>query len=192
MNIESIIAQIATWMSGWPLIIAAIVAGIIYTIALKAAQIRFFIDSWKFMLFPPVATAQGVITPMQAFINTLSSNLGNGSVAGMAVAIASGGPGAGFWVLVIGILLMSVRLAEVYLSAYFGMHQINHSGLGGPMLYLRSVSGGPVLAYIYAIFCFLLSFVSANGMQVNSLSLSITQTWGISSITIAIAITLFR
>src|SRR5690242_13037784 len=143
MNVEVFIQLVHSWISGWPLIICAVTAGIVCTIALNFIQIRYFMQAWKYMLFPTAAgTTQGAMSPIQAFINTLSANLGNGSVAGMAAAVYSGGPGAAFWVVVMGLIMMSVRFAEVYLSTYYSAFGgARQGGLGGPMLYLRSVVG---------------------------------------------------
>src|SRR5437867_3483010 len=109
------------WLLGWPVIIYAVAIGLITTVALNFVQIRYFIRSWRLLFFPDSASKNisGDVSPLQAFLNTLSANLGNGSLAGMATAIYAGGPGAAFWVVVIGLLMMSVRFAEVYLSIYF-------------------------------------------------------------------------
>lgn len=193
MNVEILIQTIHSWISGWPLIIFAVTAGIVCTIALNFIQIRYFIQAWKYMLFPATGTTQGTMSPIQAFINTLSANLGNGSVAGMAAAVYSGGPGAAFWVVVMGIIMMSVRFAEVYLSTYVSSFAPSErqGGLGGPMLYLRSVVGGRTLAFLYAIFCFLLSIITGNAMQTNSIGLSVATTWGVPYVVTAILATLF-
>lgn len=192
MNVEILIQTLHSWISGWPLIIFALAAGITCTVALGFIQIRYFIQAWKYMLFPAkTVTTKGAMSPIQAFVNTLSANLGNGSVAGMAAAVYSGGPGAAFWVVAMGVIMMSVRFAEVYLSTYFGALSAARAGLGGPMLYLRSVIGGRALAFIYAIFCFLLSIITGNAMQTNSIGLSVSTTWGIPYVVTAIVSTLF-
>jgi AGCS family alanine or glycine:cation symporter len=192
MNVEILIQIVHSWISGWPLIIFAVGAGIVCTVALGFIQIRYFTQAWKYMLFPSTGAAtQGTMSPIQAFINTLSANLGNGSVAGMAAAVYSGGPGAAFWVVAMGIIMISVRFAEVYLSTYFGSLSTMRAGLGGPMLYLRSVIGGRPLAFMYAIFCFLLSIITGNAMQTNSIGLSVATTWGIPYIVTALVSTLF-
>src|SRR5437899_2901050 len=116
------------YVLGWPLIIGTLSVGIACTIAFNFIQIRYFLNSWKYVFFPEKqetgTTGKGNVTPFQAFVNTLSANIGNGSLAGMATAIALGGPGSAFWVVVIGIVMMSVRFAEVYLSTYYGAQSV--------------------------------------------------------------------
>ncbi|MFI5332823.1 MAG: alanine/glycine:cation symporter family protein [Candidatus Babeliales bacterium] len=193
MTFEHCIHAISAWTGSWILIIYVLAVGLICTSALNFAQFRYFLRAWSYVLFPVQPTEQqsaDSMTPLQAFINTLSANLGNGSIAGMATAIYSGGPGAAFWVLAAGFLLMSVRLAEVYLSIYYGS-KTTQVGLGGPMLYLRSITGGRVLSYIYAVCCLCLGFLMGNALQTNSIRISLVKTWGISPTAIALVLLAF-
>lgn len=165
-------------LMGWPLILYVIGVGIICTIALKGMQLRYFAYAWKLILLPPKQTAglKADMTPLQAFINTLSTNLGNGSLAGVATALYAGGPGSAIWMLIIGFILMPVRFAEVYLSVFVGS-QKKGGVIGGPMLYLQSVTGGALLAPIYAIFCLLFMMVGS-AIQSNSIRISM-ENWQI-------------
>ena len=164
---------------GWPLILCVIGIGIACTIVLKGIQLRYFAYAWKLILFPPKQTAglKADMTPLQAFINTLSTNLGNGSLAGVATALYAGGPGAAIWMLIIGFILMPVRFAEVYLSVLFSSEKKSSRTIGGPMLYLQSVAGGALLAPIYALFC-LLFMIVGSGIQSNSIRISM-ENWQI-------------
>lgn len=180
MSIQSLIDNLEHLLINWPLFIFVIGVSIICTIAFRCIQLRYFIYSWKQILFPSKeeTTKTGDMTPMQAFINTLSSNLGNGAIAGMATAIASGGPGAAFWVVFFGLLVMAARFAEVFLSVYFGAQAPIGTKVGGPMLYLRYVICGPALAYAYAVFCLWFGFISGCSIQTNSIRISLVTTFG--------------
>lgn len=194
MDISFYIKTISNWAIGWPLMIYVAGASLVFTIAFRAIQFRYFITGWKTILFPPqhAPLAAGDMTPIQAFINTLSASIGNGSLAGMATAIYAGGPGSAFWVVIFGLLLMAVRFAEVYTSTLYGTSTIsNSSTLGGPMLYLKYVIGGNVLSYFYAIFCLFFGLFTGNAMQANSIRLSITTTWGVPPLISAIALLVF-
>lgn len=193
-----IVQAIAEWTGGWLLIGYVLLAGIFCTLALRFIQVRYFGRAWRSMLFPPKAETIPVsmpdkesMTPLQAFINTLSANLGNGSIAGMATAIYSGGPGAAFWVFVVGCLLMAVRFAEVYLSVYYSTLFPSRAGLGGPMLYLQNVAGGKLLATAYAVLCLLLGYLMGNAIQTNSIRISVAKTWGVSPLVTAFFMVLF-
>ncbi len=180
------------WLLGAPLIIYAVGVGIICTIAFRFIQFRTFFAAWRTIIFPDKKTvALGEMSPFQAFMNTLSTNLGNGSVVGAATAVVSGGPGAGIWVLIVGMLMMAIRFAEVYASTYYGARAPKNSALGGPMLYLKEVAGGQILSFLYAVCCFIFGLVVGNAMQTHAISLSIETTWGINAYISAIVITLF-
>ena len=117
MNLNEILIQAGQKIWGWPLILYVLVASIVVTLALSFVQFRYFFKAWHLVLFPEKSTAKhGEMTPFQAFLNALSVGIGNGSLAGMATAIYSGGPGAALWVFVLGLLSMSLRFAEVFLS----------------------------------------------------------------------------
>ena len=109
--------NIAALVLSWPFLLFVIGTSIVCTIACNWIQFRYFIYSWKITLFPEKVLAEQAktgMTPFQALINTLSANLGNGSIAGMATAVYSGGPGAAFWVVLFGLFVMAVRFAEVF------------------------------------------------------------------------------
>ncbi len=192
MNYAQCMQFLNDWFLGWPLIIYVLAVGVFCTVACGFIQIRYFISSWK-SLFASMrgGNTKGDVTPLQAFINTLSANLGNGSIAGMATAIHLGGPGAAFWMVVVGLIMMAVRFAEVYLSIYFGQQHASHSGLGGPMLYLRSVVGGPVLAWLYGTSCLFFGLAVGNGIQSNTIGASLQNTWGVPLIVTAVIMCAF-
>jgi len=181
MNIEILVKQISELVVGWPLMIYVITVSLIYTVVLHGIQFRYFFSAWKATLFPSQKGDQksGGMSSFQAFINTINSNLGNGSIAGMGTAVYTGGPGAALWVIVFGFILMSVRFAEVYISALYGMKSDHKGSLGGPMLYLKHVVGGRYLPYMYAVCCLVFGLLGGNAFQANSIQISITSTWGI-------------
>jgi len=195
MNIALYFENIISYILGWPLIIYVISISAICTTALYFIQFRYFIKSWKLTLFPETPKIETQekfdMTPFQAFVNTLSTSLGNGSIAGMATAIYSGGPGAAFWVLVVGIITMALRFSEIFLSTYFRNKTKEKSSIGGPMLYLKSVIGGKTLSWIYALFTLCYGLIVGCAMQANSVRISAETTWGLKPITVAIALLLF-
>lgn len=191
MDIQLIIDKVVDLIAGWPLIICVIAVSILCTVAFRFIQVTYFFTSIKANLFPEAGKAKADMTPFQAFVNSLSASLGNGSLGGIAVAIALGGPGALFWVVVIGFLLMSVRFAEIYLTTYFGPRMIGGSYLGGPMVYLQHVIAGKQLAYIYAFFCLWFGLICGSSLQSNTVALSLTTAWGIPALVNATLITAF-
>jgi len=178
----------------WPLLIGFIVMGIFITVYLYGIQIRYFVHAWKILLTGAKSDSSskaGTITPFQAFINALGNSIGNGSIAGVATAVAAGGPGAAFWMVIAGILLMSIRYAEVYLGLTVKQTR-SDSSLGGPMAYLaRLPFGKSVLPYVYGVGCLVFGLLGGNAMQCNSMALGIQKTFNIDIFVIAIIFTIF-
>lgn len=177
----------------WPTIIFFITIATIIMGALNFIQFRYFLTAWKLLLFkkPTTTATTADMTPFQAFLNALSTSLGNGSLGGMATAIYSGGPGAAFWMFIYGLLGMAIRYSEVYLSTAFGVQQWNNNVVGGPMVYLSKIPGGTFLPYLYALFCLFLAFTSGNAMQANTIRLGCVRIFGVNALVIAFILLVF-
>jgi len=161
----------------WSLPLLCSVVGIAgtVTVMLGFVQFRQFFQSWKLIFKVRDGGSAGAISPIQAFLKSLSTSLGNGALAGIATALHAGGPGAAFWIFFIGLFGMALRFAEVYLSNAFSGISKAGKALGGPFLYLQKVPGGKVLPYVYAALCLGYGLFSGTAMQCNSISMSITQ-----------------
>lgn len=178
MTLDTLIGRLNTFIWGWPLIIFIIGSGIILTYACDFIQFRYFFKAWRYLLHPEKTADtenSSYLTPFQAFLNILNASIGNGSVAGMATAMYSGGPGAAFWIFVLGFFNYAIRFAEVYISTSITETTATGVVRGGPMIYLARVPGGSFLPYFYAFFALLLTFFSGNAMQCNSISLGIAR-----------------
>jgi AGCS family alanine or glycine:cation symporter len=181
MDFIQLIKQLSELVSGWPIMIYIIGISLLYTVALHGIQFRYFFTALKAAVYPTKKENQhiGEVAPFHAFINTINSNLGNGIIAGVATAIYAGGPGAAFWFVVFGFMLMSVRFATVYLSTLYASQATEKTTLGGPMLYLRDVPGGAYLPFLYAFFCVVYGLIGGNIIQANSIAVSLAATWGV-------------
>lgn len=192
-QVEQFFVWLGALMWGWPMIIFVALASLALTVGLNFIQFRAFFTGWKYIVSPEErgVSDEESITPLQAFINALSTSLGNGAIAGMATAIYDGGPGAAFWVFILGFFTMVLRFAEVYASTQF--IQTNATGVlrGGPMVYLGHVFGGRYLVYVYATLCLFLSLVSGNAMQCNSIRVGIEEITGSAPYIIALGLFLF-
>lgn len=191
-EIQNFIFQKIDWFLGAPLTIYVIIISIITTLSLQGIQFKKFFNAWNatFAAEKTTSDAGHVMSPIQAFINTLSANLGNGSFAGMATAVYMGGPGTALWAVIIGLLLMAVRFAEVYISTLYGK-DAKSAELGGPMLYLQDIPFGKYLAYLYGIFLFLFAVCVGNAIQANSICNAMQATWHFSPYTVTLVLFIF-
>jgi len=121
-------------------------------------------------------TATGEVTHFQALATALSGTVGLGNIAGVAVAVSLGGPGATFWMIVAGFLGMSSKFVECTLGVRYRNEYTDGSVSGGPMYYLSKGLAersdklkvlGKVLAVMFAIFCIGGSFGGGNMFQAN-------------------------
>lgn len=181
MNIIPFLTSMSEYIWSFPFLIAFMGICVFMTAMLKFVQFT-HIGAAVRMVFGGSSgdTAQkGGLTSFQAFINTLGANIGNGSLAGVPVAIATGGPGALFWLLVMSTFAVALRYAEVYLGTCFiGKHKFK-TAAGGPMLYLSLLPAGTFFSYLFAVLCLGYAFICGNIVQCNSVGLAMSRSWGI-------------
>ena len=155
-------------------------AGLFFTVATGFVQFRLLGRSIKEMLG---GRKQGDdphgITPFQAFVTGLASRVGVGNIAGVAIAISSGGPGAVFWMWITALIGMSSAFVESSLAQLFKIRDYdNHHFRGGPAYYITQGLGQKWLGIVFAlslIFCF--GFVY-EAVQTNTIAVTAKAAWG--------------
>lgn len=127
----------------------------------------------------------GEVSHFQALATAVSGTVGLGNIAGVAVAIAIGGPGATFWMIVCGLLGMSSKFVECTLGVKYRDIDANGTVYGGPMYYLKKgfaeIGLGPigkVLGILFAILCIGASFGGGNAFQANQATAQVTSMIG--------------
>ena len=165
----------------WDFLVVFLVAvGVFYTLATGAVQIRLFMHSIKVMKNGRQQTnSQDGITPFQAFVTGLASRVGVGNVAGVAIAIAIGGPGAVFWMWFTALLGMSSALVESSLAQLFKVRDAKTRRFrGGPAYYITQGLKQKWLGVVFAIsLIFTYGFVF-NAVQANAIIGATTHAWG--------------
>jgi len=159
-------------------------AMVFFTIRLGFLNIRGFATGWRVLAGRySDPDAPGEISPFQALSTALASTVGLGNIAGVAIAIAMGGPGAAFWMIIIGFFAMSLKYAEVTLAVRYRVINPDGTVSGGPMWYLsRGLKErglpllGKILATAYALFA-LFAFVQV--IQVNQSYAQLSEVAGI-------------
>ncbi len=117
----------------------------------------------------------GAVTPFQAVCTALAATVGTGNIAGVAGAIALGGPGAVFWMWISALLGMCTKFAEVTLAVHFRERNVHGDWVGGPMYYIKNglKKHWHFLGYLYAALGVLTVFGTGNATQVNTITASI-------------------
>ena len=131
-------------------------------------------------------SGEGELTPWQAITTVLGGTVGSGNIAGVATAIAVGGPGAVFWMWLIAIVGMLTKMTEVTLSVHY-RKEIDGEYFGGPMHYMKAALGkfGKVLAGIYGVALFLDIATDACAIQVSTLADAVNEVFGVPTIIVA-------
>lgn len=121
----------------------------------------------------------GGVSPYQAMTAAVASSVGVGSIAGVATAIVSGGPGAVFWMWVSALFGMMTKYSEVVLSVYFRSKDENGVNYGGPMYYIEKGLKCKWLAVIFAVFSGIACFGTGNMTQANSIATALQSTFSV-------------
>ncbi len=157
--------------------------GVFFTIYLKFPQFRYLKHSLRIVRgkFDKEGD-QGDTSHFQALTTALSGTVGTGNIAGVALAIHLGGPAALFWMLVTAAVGMTTKFVEVTLSHKYREKASDGSISGGPMYYMKNRLNMKWLAAIFAVATILSSFGTGSLPQINSISNSLFQTFGINHI----------
>ena len=177
-TIESINSVINDFIWGVPAMICIIGVGLYLSIRTGFLQIRKFgyaIQTTIGRMFRKKEASDGALTPFQAVCTALAATVGTGNIAGVAGAIAIGGPGAVFWMWISAILGMCTKFFEVTLAVHFRERNAEGDLVGGPMYYIKNGLGKNWrwLAYLFAGFGVLTVFGTGNATQVNTITTAI-------------------
>ena len=163
---------------GLPAMVCILGVGLLLSVRTKFLQIRKFPYAIKTTLgriFKRKDASDGTMTPFQAVCTALAGTVGTGNIAGVAGAIAIGGPGAVFWMWCSALLGMCTKFAEVTLAVHYRERSDAGEWVGGPMYYIKNGLGKrwQFLAVLYSLFGVLTVFGTGNATQVNTITTAI-------------------
>lgn len=179
-----------TW--GWALIPILVVFGVFLTIMSGFVQIEFFGRMFRVLSGRNQNSDPNAISAREALLVSVGGRVGGGNIAGVAVAITLGGPGAVFWMWAIALAGMATSLIECTLAQLYKKSQGDGTFRGGPADYIRSGLGARYnwLAIVYAI-CLLASFgLGFNAFQGNTMAGAVQEAFGIERMITGVAITI--
>lgn len=177
-TIESINSVVNNFIWGVPAMICIIGVGLILSFRTGFIQIRKFPYAMKATIgrmFKKKTASDGSITPFQAVCTALAATVGTGNIAGVAGAIAIGGPGSVFWMWISALLGMCTKFAEVTLAVHFREKNKDGDLVGGPMYYIKNglSKNWRFLAYLFSLFGVLTVFGTGNATQVNTITTAV-------------------
>jgi AGCS family alanine or glycine:cation symporter len=197
--ITKINSIINNFVWGIPMLVMLVGTGILMTCLTKVFQVTHF-GHWMKQTIGGIFTDKHVtahtgkedksISQFQSLCTALAATIGTGNIAGVAAAIASGGPGAIFWMWVVAFFGMMTNYSENVLGIYYRRKNAKGEWSGGAMYYLQDGLGskkgckklGRVLAVLFSIFCVIASFGIGNMSQVNTIAANMEHAFHISRI----------
>ena len=173
-TITAVNQAVNSFIWGIPAMVCIIGVGLLLSVRTGFLQIRKFpyaIRTTIGRIFRRKDASDGAMTPFQAVCTALAATVGTGNIAGVAGAIAIGGPGAVFWRWCSALLGMCTKFAEVTLAVHFRERNKNGELVGGPMYYIKNGLGSrwQFLAVLYSLFGVLTVFGTGNATQVNTI-----------------------
>nr|WP_321466166.1 sodium:alanine symporter family protein [uncultured Desulfobulbus sp.] len=180
-ELDAIVGKIGAFAWGPPMLILLVGTGIWLTLALRGLQFTKLGHALYLALIKRKEKTDqpGDITHFQALMTALSATVGTGNIAGVATAIAAGGPGALFWMWITGLVGMATKYSEAVLAVKYRVVDENGEMSGGPMYYISKGLNLPWLGTIFAIFAACAAFGIGNMVQANSVADAMEATYHI-------------
>jgi AGCS family alanine or glycine:cation symporter len=170
-----LIVAFANWAWGIPMLIWLVGGGIILTIASGGVQFRrlgWILKNTILSKQMRETKEEGKISSYQAVLAALSGTIGTGNIIGVAIGIVRGGPGAIFWMWVVGFVAMAIKYSEVVCSIKYREKRLDGEYNAGPFMYIKKgfpiKSIGTVLAVIYAL-SLIINLLIAAGVHTGAL-----------------------
>lgn len=195
-NVEKINSAVNNFVWGLPMLILLVGTGILMTILTRFFQLS-HIKHWMKNTIGGIFKDSHVtahtdkedtqISQFQSLCTALAATIGTGNIAGVAAAIASGGPGAIFWMWIVAFFGMMTNFSENVLGIYYRRRNEKNEWCGGAMYYLHDGLGskrgckhlGSGLAVLFSVFCIIASFGIGNMGQINSIAVNINSAFGV-------------
>jgi AGCS family alanine or glycine:cation symporter len=178
-TLDAIVSKINAFAWGPPMLILLVGTGFWLTINLRGLQFTKLGHALYLALVKrrEEGDEPGDITHFQALMTALAATVGTGNIAGVATAIAIGGPGALFWMWITGLVGMATKYAEAILAVKYREVDANGEMCGGPMYYISKGLNMPWLGTVFALFASVAAFGIGNMVQANSVADAVEATF---------------
>ncbi len=179
--LQQILSGVSDFVWGPPLLILLVGTGIYLTFLLRGLQFRkLWYSLWLALIKrKDDGDNPGDISHFQALMTALAATVGTGNIAGVATAIAVGGPGALFWMWITGLFGMATKYAEAVLAVKYRVQDENGEMSGGPMYYISRGLGLKWLGVMFALFASIAAFGIGNMVQSNSVADAVQHSFGV-------------
>lgn len=180
--LNNVVSEINGLLWSSVIIILLVGAGFYFTVRTRGVQVRYFLDMFKMVAGSAGTKTEGnTISPFQAFCVSTASRVGVGNIAGIAIAIVAGGPGAIFWMWFIAIIGSATGFVESTLAQIYKVPREDGADgfRGGPAYYLKNGLGHGIWAAVFAILISVTYGMIYNSVQSNTISLALNNAFGV-------------
>ncbi|WP_425488612.1 alanine/glycine:cation symporter family protein [Litorivivens lipolytica] len=180
-TLEGLVATINGWVWGVPMLALILGTGLYLMLGLRFMPLRNIGRGFRMLFDKKDTDSDGNISSFQALMTSLSATIGTGNIAGVATAIALGGPGALFWMWCTALVGMATKYAEAVCAVHYRERDANGNFSGGPMYYIKNglSENWRWLAVAFALFGAVAGFGIGNGVQANSVADALDSSFGI-------------
>jgi AGCS family alanine or glycine:cation symporter len=169
------------------LIVVLVALGIYFTIRMGFVQFRMIPEMFRLLFKEGTTREKGQVSSFQAFAIGTAARVGTGNIAGVATAIALGGPGAVFWMWLIALIGAASAFVESTLAQVYKIRD-GRTWRGGPAYYMESALGQRWLGVLFAILITFSFGFAFNSVQSNTISLSVSNQFGISTTVVGVVL----
>ena len=184
---STIVLGITTVVWEYLLIYLLLGAGIYFTVRSRFVQLRYFFHAWKLMLGSR-RTSKNEISSFQALCTSLAAHVGTGNLAGVAIAIFIGGPGAIFWMWVVALLGMASSFVENTLAQLYKTNNRDGTFRGGPAYYIEKALGLRWLGVLFSVLLLITFGFVFNAVHANSVSQAVSGHMAVSPLFVGLVI----
>ncbi len=178
--LNSIVSSINNVLWSYVLIALLIVLGLWFTIRTGFVQVVQIKEMFRVIVAGSrVPPPDGHISPFQAFCISTASRVGVGNIAGIAIAVITGGPGAIFWMWVIATIGAASGFVESTLAQVYKVRKPQGGFMGGPAYYIKNALGSPFFAGVFAVLISVTYGLIFNSVQANTMALSMSTSFGV-------------
>ncbi len=176
-SLANLVASVDTLLWGWPMIVLLVGTHVYLTLRLRFPQ-RWLLRGIRLSVSRDTE-GEGDISQFGALATALAATIGTGNIVGVATAVSLGGPGAVLWCWLTGVLGISTKYAEAYLSVLFRRQTPDGRRVGGPMYVLRDGLHSRTAAALFAFFAAVASMGIGNMVQSNAISMLLGESYGV-------------
>ncbi len=172
------LATVTDWLWSYVLIVALLAVGVRLTVAARFVQIRLFREMFRGLAGGFSGTERG-LSSFQALVVSVAGRVGGGNIAGVAVAITLGGPGALFWMWLIALIGMATSLFECALAQLYKQRDGSDTFRGGPAYFMRQGLSWTIMPVVYSALLLVTIGFGFNAVQTYSVTNSIESAFGV-------------